>query len=603
MQLDRSTEVVAACCTLRRCVVLRLLIVVVETRKECLRIYICATETLFVLLRLLVHRHQSSSSSTFTMTTANTTPSLSEIDEICMRAAIEESVHAVKTGHMPFGGVVADINGNILVRGHNLCQAGSTRGGSANTDPTKHAEMEVVRLACTMIDATVRPSCTLYTSTEPCVMCAGAIYWSRIGRIVYGCSSEELSHYTGPGGFDIPIETIYTLGRTGTRQIDIQGPFLSEEAMKVHVESGVWSANAKKEEDKKEENENDVDSSALKDIAVEAALFTSGLGSAASSNDLVVPIIDMSVGTEEEIADALWNAATTVGFFTLINHGISSELIDTVFAASAQFFSQTQDEKEQQAPYARNLNSGYEYMKQLRPSTGTIDQKESIQITARAGSMEDRWPTTPTDFRTVTETFMVQVHALAGRLLDLLEPRATPNVEKGTLSSSHTLWGNDGQCTLRMLHYLPMDVDTLQTLTTPDEQGRISWRAGPHTDWSNLTLLFQRVGQAGLECCSNPTDSSKERRWTPIDPVENGIAVNIGDMLSRWSHHRLYSNLHRVRMPTADECTPPSSRYSIAYFAQSNQSTMIQSTSDTDPPITAGDYLLSRVKSNFANAT
>jgi isopenicillin N synthase-like dioxygenase/tRNA(Arg) A34 adenosine deaminase TadA len=522
-----------------------------------------------------------------------------------MRAAIEESKHAVETGHMPFGGVVADADGNILVRGHNLCQAGSTRGGSANTDPTQHAEMEIVRIACTMIDASIRPSCTLYTSTEPCVMCAGAIYWSRIGRIVYGCSSEALSQYTGPGGFDIPIETIYTLGRPGTRHIDIQGPYLSEEAMKVHVESGVWGTTAgisSSEEDKTEDDDvkNDVDASAMKDIAVEAALFTSGLGSAASSNDLVVPTIDMSVGTDEEIANALWEAATTVGFFTIVNHGIASELIDTVFETSAQFFAQTQEEKERQSPYARNLNSGYEFMKQLRPSTGTIDQKESIQITARAGSMDDRWPTTPTHFRSVTETFMIQVHALAGRLLDLLEPRATPNVDQGTMSSSHTLWGHDGQCTLRMLHYLPMDVETLRTLTTPDEQGRISWRAGPHTDWSNLTLLFQRVGQAGLECCSNPTDSNKERRWTPIDPVENGIAVNIGDMLSRWSHHRLYSNLHRVRMPTESECTPPSSRYSIAYFAQSDQSTMIQSTSDVDPPITAGDYLLSRIKSNFA---
>ena len=534
-----------------------------------------------------------------------------------MRAAIEESVKAVQTGHMPFGGVVADAQGNILSRGHNMCSAGSTRGGSANTDPTKHAELELVRLAGTTIDASIRPFCTLYTSTEPCVMCAGAIYWSRIGRIVYGCSSEALSQYTGPGGFDIPIETIYTLGRPGTRHIEIQGPYLADEAMKVHIESGVWgggvppTTNESSDEDKKDEDgivdtnhdtEKKVDASAMKDIAVEAALFTSGLGSAASSNDLVVPVIDLSVGTDDEIANALWEAATTVGFFTIVNHGISSDLIDTVFATSAEFFAQTQDDKELQSPYARNLNSGYEFMKQLRPSTGTIDQKESIQITARAGSMDDRWPTIPTDFKIVTETFMIQVHALAGRLLDLLEPRATPNVEKGTLSSSHTLWGADGQCTLRMLHYLPMDVDTLRTLTTPDEQGRISWRAGPHTDWSNLTLLFQRVGQAGLECCSNPTDSGKERRWTPIDPVENGIAVNIGDMLSRWSDHRLYSNLHRVRMPTEAECTPPSSRYSIAYFAQSDQSTLIQSTSACDPPITAGDYLLSRIKSNFATS-
>lgn len=535
-----------------------------------------------------------------------------EIDEVCMKEAIQESQKAVSMGCMPFGGVIATADGTIVVRGHNMCQASMKRGGSGTTDPTRHAEMELVRQVCTVVpDIQQRNTCTLYTSTEPCVMCAGAIYWSQIGRIVYAASSETLSNYTGPGGFDIPIEQLYGMGRPGTRSIQIQGPYLEDEAMKVHIESGVWKpkempvdSDVTEEVEAKEMDEGigsaTTTDAALKDIAVEASLFTSGLGSAAASNDLTVPVIDMSSGTQEEIALALWNAATTVGFFTIINHGISADLIDSVFDTSKTFFAQTQAEKEEQSPYARNLNCGYEYMKQLRPSTGTIDQKESIQITARANSMDNRWPNTPSNFRTITEVFMEQVHALAGTILDLLESRATPNVEPGTLSKSHTLWGPDGQCTLRMIHYLPMDVDTLQTLITPDAAGKIFWRAGPHTDWSNITLLFQRMGQAGLECCSNPIDDSKERRWTPIDPVENGIAVNIGDMLSRWSENRLYSNLHRVRMPTVEECTPPSSRYSIAYFAQSNQSTIIQSTSKTDPPITAGDYLLSRIKSNFA---
>lgn len=152
---------------------------------------------------------------------------------------------------------------------------------------------------------------------------------------------------------------------------------------------------------------------------------------------------------------------------------------------------------------------------------------------------------------------------------------------------------------MRMLHYTPMDASTAKQLTTPDEQGRIHWRAGAHTDWDNLTLLFQRVGQAGLECCSNPRDATKEgARWTPIDPVEGGIAVNIGDMLARWSDGRLYSNLHRVRMPTEGECTPPSSRYSMAFFSQADKSALIEC--GEHAPITAGDYIMSRVMSNFS---
>jgi tRNA(Arg) A34 adenosine deaminase TadA len=161
------------------------------------------------------------------------------IDEACMRAAIEESAQAAATGHMPFGSVVTDGAGTILVRGRNSCAAAATRGGGSG-DPTQHAELNVVRKACLEIDAAQRPACTLYTSTEPCVMCAGAIYWSRIGRIVYGCSSDELARLTGPGGFDIPIRDIYRYGRPGTRIPTIEGPLLADEAMKVHKESGVW---------------------------------------------------------------------------------------------------------------------------------------------------------------------------------------------------------------------------------------------------------------------------------------------------------------------------------------------------------------------------
>jgi isopenicillin N synthase-like dioxygenase len=73
--------------------------------------------------------------------------------------------------------------------------------------------------------------------------------------------------------------------------------------------------------------------------------------------------------------------------------------------------------------------------------------------------------------------------------------------------------------------------------------------------------------------------------------------VNIGDMLARWSDGRLFSNLHRVRMPKDIELNPPRSRYSIAFFAQSDKKTLI--TSQDTEPITAGDYIMSRVRSNF----
>jgi isopenicillin N synthase-like dioxygenase len=285
------------------------------------------------------------------------------------------------------------------------------------------------------------------------------------------------------------------------------------------------------------------------------------------------------------------SAASTVGFFTVTNHGIAKETIEAAFAASAAFFAHDLDAKREASPFAAQLNSGYEYMSQVRPSTGTADQKESLQMTAREGAMDGRWPTQPPTLEPASRALMDASHGLAARILDLLEPRACPSVVAGTLAGAHRLWSHDGQCTLRMLHYPP---------TAPPEPTAPGapqlWRAGPHTDWCCVTLLFQLPGNEGLECAANPRVPS-HKGWMTVDPVEGGVAVNIGDMLSRWSDGRLLSNLHRVRMPTAAECTPPRSRYSIGFFMQADKHALIAP--EQSEPITAGEYILGRIRSNF----
>ena len=305
-----------------------------------------------------------------------------------------------------------------------------------------------------------------------------------------------------------------------------------------------------------------------------------------------VPVIDLAQ-PEEACANAMWEAATQTGFFTVVNHGISAEVIDAAFDASAAFFGQAQEDKAAQSPFAAHLNSGYEFMSQVRPSTGTPDQKESLQITARTGSMDGRWPSTPVCFEETARTLCDAAHQLGQRILSLLEARACPHLPAGTLANAHTLWADDGQCTLRMLHYPPVkDVASM-----PPNY----WRAGPHTDWCNATLLFQRPGNEGLECAANPrVMANGGAGWLKVDPVAGGIAVNIGDMLSRWSDDRLLSNLHRVRMPTPAESNPPRSRYSLAFFMQADKKVLIESRHGA---ITAGDYILGRIRSNFAADT
>lgn len=507
-----------------------------------------------------------------------------------MRRAIEISRDAAEHGNRPFGAVLVDKSGNIILEAENCV---SSLGG----DVTAHAETQLVRkMAAAEIPAADRAACTLFTSTEPCVMCAGAIFWSGVGKIVYGCSAAAMAEFAGPGGWDLPAKELFV---SAPRKIVVEGPLLEAEALDVHRQywgsvsgprrSDVFAPKALPTPARigpySLETDHEVDS--LAEVAIEKNLLTSGLG-AAKATEGEAPIIDL---LQPDCADAIWNAASQVGFFTVINHGIPESDIKAAFDASRTFFDLPRDVKETQAPFAKNANSGYEFMAQIRPSTGTPDQKESLQITARTGCMDGRWPRDPVGFEHMAKTFAEKSHALAARILTMLEKRACPKLPPGKLAAAHKLWAEDGQCTLRMLHYPPVD--------EPEKMPANYWRAGAHTDWCCITLLFQLPGNAGLECAANPrARGSGNGGWLKVDPVAGGIAINIGDMLSRWSDGRLLSNLHRVRMPSPDECVPPRSRYSIAFFMQADKEQLIEC--DEHEPISAGDYILGRIRSNYA---
>ena len=173
---------------------------------------------------------------------ANNESSLRSYDVDNLRLSYEMAVHAYQNGCMPFGAVLADKNGSIIVKAFNPTKASNKRGGSSDVDPTGHAETTLLRNPdWWSLTPEQRSKATLYSSTEPCVMCAGAIYWSGIGRVVYGCSALQLEQQvSGPGGFDIPIRDLYSQARPGSRCIDIVGPICSEEGIQVHKDSGIW---------------------------------------------------------------------------------------------------------------------------------------------------------------------------------------------------------------------------------------------------------------------------------------------------------------------------------------------------------------------------
>ena len=104
-----------------------------------------------------------------------------------------------------------------------------------------------------------------------------------------------------------------------------------------------------------------------------------------------IPRIDMNdfEARKAEIAEQLWNASTDMGFFQLVNHGIAQEQIDEAFTMTERFFALPQEIKSHY-PLGKGTNAGWEYKSQVRPSTGTADNKESYQITLPR--MTGLWP-------------------------------------------------------------------------------------------------------------------------------------------------------------------------------------------------------------------
>ncbi len=105
-------------------------------------------------------------------------------DEFFMREALKEAAMASERGEVPIGAVVVTCKGGAVIgRGHNLTEA--------LTDATAHAEMQAITAASAALGGKYLTDCTLYVTVEPCVMCAGAMAWAQVGRLVYGAGDPK----------------------------------------------------------------------------------------------------------------------------------------------------------------------------------------------------------------------------------------------------------------------------------------------------------------------------------------------------------------------------------------------------------------------------
>jgi len=108
-------------------------------------------------------------------------------DEYYMKEALKEAQKAYDADEVPVGAVVVCEN-RIIARTHNLTEK--------LNDVTAHAEMQAITAATNYLGSKFLDECTLYVTVEPCVMCAGALYWARIGKIIYGTQDEKKGYTT-----------------------------------------------------------------------------------------------------------------------------------------------------------------------------------------------------------------------------------------------------------------------------------------------------------------------------------------------------------------------------------------------------------------------
>lgn len=163
---------------------------------------------------------------------SSTRPGATPADEAMLRRSFDVARRAREHGNHPFGAILVGPKGEVLMESEN--------GYLPGRDRTAHAERLLATRASTEYPPEFLASCTLYSSAEPCAMCAGAAYWAGLGRVVYGLGERRLREMTGAHPenptLDVPCRVILAAGQ---RSVEVVGPLLEEEAAALHL--GVWT--------------------------------------------------------------------------------------------------------------------------------------------------------------------------------------------------------------------------------------------------------------------------------------------------------------------------------------------------------------------------
>jgi isopenicillin N synthase-like dioxygenase len=305
----------------------------------------------------------------------------------------------------------------------------------------------------------------------------------------------------------------------------------------------------------------------------------------------LAPLFDGGASGLSTVASEIGNACRTIGFFYIRHHVVPQSLIDSVHKMARLLFALTLEEK-QALSIAHSMNNrGYAAIGSETLQPGKLaDAKEAFNLGREADPQEsvdasaplqgdNLWPAIP-GFRQATSSYYAAMRRLCERLheaiaVDLRLPR-----------DYFARFVDRPMATLRMLRYPPH----------PGVFDGSRYGAGTHTDYGNLTILWQdEVG--GLEV------RTRDHRWIAATPVPGTFVCNIGDCLMRWSNDIYVSTPHRVVNASDRE------RHSIVFFFDPNPDALVDCLPTCRaldgtaryPPVTAAEYLRERLDATYSH--
>ncbi|OQO14863.1 hypothetical protein B0A48_00245 [Cryoendolithus antarcticus] len=334
-----------------------------------------------------------------------------------------------------------------------------------------------------------------------------------------------------------------------------------------------------------------------------------------SAFSAAIPIIDISSSNPNAPAQLL-SAASTHGFVFVKNDGstgLTSQSIDHVFDLSKAFFAAPVEEKESVSIASNKAGANHGWLSQgvekLDPATQKrADVKEAFNLALPVanGTYPQAIPATLEPHIPLLIAFQESCHALCQRLLARFATALS--IPPDWFTSRHDFSKGPSGTVFRLLYYPVLEAHE------PD----VDIRAGAHSDFGSLTLLFQRPGQPGLEI------RTAGGEWTsvPVDPRTTSsasgkaeglpILVNIGDLLEDWTAGLLKSTVHRVVFPKEGR---GEDRYSIAYFCHPLDDARLEPvpselvrrhaevhgrTGRGERMVTAKDHLMERLRSTYS---